>query len=108
MDNRETIALQTWWMSCLRRIRQNITDEEEKRQQKAARRAESLLADYESRDQILDAYGFGAITEKKKDKLLDLWEKREAETEPDSLYRAKINLLDELYQVANDIVTGRR
>ena len=107
-DSKDVIALQTWWKSCLIRIRQNVQSEEEKRQEKAARRADDLLSDYQSPDHIVDAYGFGLITEKKKDKLLDLWEKRETETAPDNLYLMKLDLINELLQIATDIINGKR
>ena len=36
------------------------------------------LADWESMEQIQDAYGYGEITADKRDRLTDLWEAREA------------------------------
>lgn len=35
------------------------------------------LEEYSGEDAIMDAYGWGSITEKKKDRLLELWELRE-------------------------------
>lgn len=103
-NKQEIIALQSWWMGELRDLTEKVTKTEEKRQAKSDKRTEELLADYRSLDEIRDAYGYGAITEKKMEKLMDLWEQRETAREPSTLYQMKIALLSELYQTAKRIL----
>ena len=63
-----------------------------------------ILAEYNSADEILDAYGYGIITEKQKDKLLDLWHKVQDGSDPTSLHERKIKLLQEMYDQANQVI----
>ena len=103
-SKQETIALQTWWLGEVKKITAKVIKEEDGRQERAKQKSEDLLADYRSEGEILDAYGMGCITERQKDKLLDLWEKREQAAEPGSLYQRKIALLTELYEDAKRII----
>jgi len=103
-NKNDIIALQSWWMGQLRDLTEQVTRTEEKRQAKADRRTDMLLADYRKPDDIREAYGYGSITEKQMDKLLDLWEAREKTREPSTLYRMKLDLLSELYQEAKRIL----
>lgn len=98
------IALQSWWMGELQGITKRIMEQEEKRQQKAGKKAADMLAEYRSLGEIQDAYGCGYITEKKYDKLRDLWEEREQDTRPGELYHMKMDLLTELYGDAKRIL----
>lgn len=104
MNTQNIIALQTWWMNELKKITNKVMETESKRQAKEKEKNYDLLADYNSENEILDAYGFGFITERKKDKLLDLWKKREALESDNPLYQMKIKLLSEFYQTAKKIV----
>lgn len=104
MSTQNIIALQTWWMNELKKITNKVMETESKRQAKEKEKNYDLLADYNSENEILDAYGFGIITERKKDKLLNLWQKREALESDNPLYQMKIKLLSELYQTAKKIV----
>ena len=102
--NKETIQLQTWWLGELKKITQRIMNEEDRRADKAKAKNEDKLADYNSRDEIREAYGYGFITEKQMDKLLDLWDERENGAQPNSLYQRKITMLSEFYQDAKRII----
>ena len=104
MTSKEVVKLQDWWMGELRALTQKVMDQETKRQSKRTTKLDKLLEDYNSPDQILDAYGFGCITEKQYDKLRSAWEERENAKIPDVLYREKLNLLSELYQEAKKIM----
>ena len=104
MNANAVIALQTWWMDELKQITNKVMKAESKRQEKEKSKNYDLLAEYKSEYEILDAYGVGYITEKKKDKLLDLWEKREKLEGENPLYQMKLNLLSELYQTAKRII----
>ena len=103
MKSREIVALQSWWMGQLQSLTQKVMAEEEKRQEKARRHGAKMLGDLciERREDIDDLYGYGAITEKKRDKLVEVWESR---TKPDSLYDAKIALLKDCYHEAKQIM----
>jgi hypothetical protein len=48
----------------------------------------------ERREDIDDLYGYGTITEKKRDKLIDLWEQGQKH---DGFYDKKIRLLQDAY-----------
>ena len=104
MNKKETIALQSWWLGVLQKTTKTVMNEEAKRQKKAAEKSEDRLADYNSRDEIRDAYGYGFITEKQMEKLLDLWDERENGTQPDSLYERKLQLLSEFYQMEKRVI----
>ena len=102
MNDKEKIRLQQWWMEQLRELTRKVMKEEEKRQAKAAAKAASALGEYTSRDDILEAYGFGSITERQRDKLLDMWD--EVNENGSGLYDAKIALLQDAYQEAQGIM----
>ena len=95
MTDVQKIQLQRWWQEELRALTRKVMAQEEKRQQKAKTKAEAALADYCSRDDIIDAYGMDMITKKQKDKLLDLWD--QVNDGGDDMYRAKIDMLQEFY-----------
>ena len=101
--DQKVISLQTWWMGELKKITQAVMDAEAKRQAKQMKKEYHELEDFRSENDILDAYGFGCITERKKDHLIDLWMRREEGQAEDPLYRMKLALLEELYQTAKRI-----
>ena len=103
-STQEVIDLQKWWMGELKQITGKLMAQEEKRQGKANAKRDAALADFRNKDEILDAYGFGCITEKQKDKLMDLWDQREAQSCPDRVYEMRIGLLREFYDLAKGIV----
>ena len=94
MTDIQKIQLQRWWQEQIRELTRKVMAQEEKRQQKAKTKASAALADYDSEDEIIEAYGMGTITEKQRDKLLDMWEKGQ---QPDEMYQAKIDLLQDAY-----------
>ena len=102
-SEQKIISLQTWWMGELKKITQDVMDTEAKRQAKQTKKEFHELEDFRSENDILDAYGFGCITERKKDRLISLWMKREEGQAEDPMYRMKLELLEELYQTAKRI-----
>ena len=102
MGDKEKIQLQKWWMETLRELTRKVMREEEKRQENAKKKCASMLSEYSSVDDINEAYGVGNITEKQRDRLLDLWER--AEASPDKMYEAKINLLQDAYSEAQFVL----
>ena len=102
-SEQKIISLQTWWMGELKKITQAVMDAEAKRQAKQMKKEFHELEDFRSENDILDAYGFGCITERKKDHLIDLWMRREEGQAEDPMYRMKLELLEELYQTAKRI-----
>ena len=59
MSDKEKIKLQQWWMEQLRDLTRKVMKEEEKRQAKVTAKASSMLSEYSSRDDIVEAYGMG-------------------------------------------------
>ena len=103
-NNQEVIALQTWWLGEIKRITKKVMDEESRRVERVRVKNAELLAEYNSEGEIIDAYGYGFITEKQKDKLLDLWQKVQDGSEPTSLHERKIKLLQEMYEQAKQVI----
>ena len=103
MTDAQKIKLQRWWMEQLREITRKTMQAEDKRQQKARVKAVKDLADLsiERREDIDDLYGYGVITDRKRDKLLDLFDQIE---NPEELYQAKIDLLQDAYSEAQKIL----
>ena len=104
MKQKVVIDLQTWWMSELQKITARVMEQESKRQERVKARNVEALADYNSPDEIRDAYGYGFITEKKCDRLLEMWEQREKEMTGSELYEQKLKLLAELYEDAKRVL----
>lgn len=96
MNIEKNMALRSWWMEQIREITRKTIEAENKRQEKVKRQNLKKLGDYKTYNDIQEAYGVGVITEKQFDRLADLLEK--SRPEPDDLYRAKIDLLQEVYQ----------
>lgn len=103
MTNIEKIKLQIWWQAELRELTRKVIAQEEKRQEKARKKAASIFADFaiERREDIDDLYAYGAITNKKREKLIDLWEHGQQQ---DGLYQGKINLLQDAFAESQNIV----
>lgn len=103
MTDAQKIKLQRWWMAELQIITRKVMKEEEARQAKA--RARMLTAfgnlDIERKEDIDDLYAYGVITERKRDKLLDMLEQGQ---QPGELYQAKIDLLQDAYREAKTIM----
>jgi len=104
MSSQEVIDLQKWWLGELQIITKKLMDQEEKRQAKSNAKRDKALEDYRNKDDILDAYGLGCITERQKDRLMDLWDQREQAAMPDKVYQNRIGLVQEYYQLAKDII----
>ena len=104
LSTQELIDLQKWWLGELSQITRKLMEQEEKRQNKSNAKREKALEDFRKREDILDAYGFGCITEKQKDRLMDLWDEREKQSEPDKLYQDRIGLVSEFYELAKEII----
>ena len=103
MTDVEKIMLQKWWQEQLRELTRKVMAQEEKRQQAAKKKAMAMFGDLaiERREDIDDLYGYGTITEKKRDKLIDLWEQGE---QNDWFYDEKINLLQDAYTESMNVV----
>ena len=108
MTGKEVVALQNWWIGELKKIRGQIMLEEDKRRAKVRTKYAKTLEDYRNKNDILDAYGFGIITERKYDRLIELWEEREKSQYPDEMFHGKLDLIDELMQVAIGIIQDNR
>lgn len=103
MTDAQKIQLQRWWMEQLRVITRKVMENESKRQEKEKKKAAKMIGDLEieKREDIDDLYGYGVITEKQRERLIDAFEKSQ---EPDEMYEAKIELLQEAYTEAQRIM----
>ena len=103
MNDKQAIRLQRWWMAQIRTITSKVMKDEQKRLDRIKRKNMAILGDLdiEKKSDIDDLYAYGAITDWKREKLLDMFE--QAET-PDEMYQAKINLLQELYDDAHRVM----
>ena len=99
------LQLREWWMAEIRAITARVMKEEEKRQDRERKKYEKKLGDYRTYSDIQDAYGCGVITERQFDRLADLLEK--SRPEESELYKAKMDLLSELYQEQKKILEDR-
>ena len=104
MEENDVIALQKWWMGELKALTRKLVSQEEKRQERAAKKAEAMMGEYKTITDIQDAYGMGMISEKKHDRLLDLLEDQNRARKSGKMYQMKIDLLEELYEIAKQIV----
>lgn len=106
VEDKDIVALQTWWMGELKELTRKVMEQEEKRQARERKQSEKMMGDYRTYADIQDAYGMGVITERKRDKLMDLLEK--ANPEEDRIYRMKLDMLREMYQIAKNAVEERK
>lgn len=96
--------MREWWIGELRSLTEKVQKEEEKRQNRERTKAEKLLGEYRTYADAQDAYGCGVITERQFDRIVDLLEK--ANPMEDDLYRAKMELLQEIYREQKALLSG--
>ena len=103
MTDAQKIKLQRWWMEQLRAITRKTMQAEDKRQQKARAKAVKELANFsiERREDIDDLYGYGVITDRKREKLIELFD---GMVNHDELYQAKMDLLQDAYAEAQQVM----
>lgn len=106
LSDQEVIDLQKWWKKEISKITQKLIDEEDRRQERTKKKNEQLLGEYQTETDVMEAYGYGMISEKKKDRLLDLIQEGQA-AEPGRMYKAKIELLTEAYGNAVAIIAEK-
>ena len=96
------IQMRKWWIAELQAITARVVAEEEKRQARERTKYEKRLGEYRTYADAQDAYGCGVITERQFDRSVDMLEKSQP-VESD-LYRAKMELLTEMYQEQKKIL----
>ena len=96
------IKAQEWWLKQLRELTGKVMAQEDKRRAKVMQKNQDALADYKSEAEIREAYGYGFITERKCEKLLNLWEESYAGESEE--YRHKIAILSDLYTEAKNVM----
>ena len=103
MTDVQKVKLQKWWMEQLREITRKTMEAEDKRQRKTRAKADAMIGDLaiERREDIDDLYGYGTITERQREKLIDLFENG---MQPDVMYEAKIELLQDAYSEAQRVM----
>ena len=96
------IQLREWWIAELKAITQKVMNAEAKRQTREREKWEKKLGDYQTFADAQDAYGCGVLTEKQYNRILEMQEK--AKPKDDELYRAKLDLLQELYKTQKEFL----
>ena len=107
LTDSQIVELQKWWLGELKKITANEIRTEEIRQDRAMRKTFKDLDGYRGVGDILDAYGMGCISSRKKDRLMDLMEKRDMMQFEDPMHQAKMNLLQELGDTARQIIAEK-
>ena len=64
MKTETNLAMRAWWMGQIQRLIEEVTAQEQKRQDKVRRQNLKKLGDYKTYNDIQEAYGVGVITEK--------------------------------------------
>ena len=96
------MLMREWWLKEIKAITAKVMREEDKRQARQKEKAAKALGEYQSYRDIQDAYGCGVISEREFDRLTELLER--TQPEESKLYRAKIELLQELYDEQKKIL----
>ena len=103
MTDIQKISLQKWWMEQIREVTRKVMAQEEKRKARELKKGAAVLGDLEieSMEDIDELYGYGVISARKRDRLIELLEKAHA---PDEMYDAKIKLLQDEYAESQRIL----
>lgn len=103
MTTAEKIRLQKWWQGEIRELTRKEIAKEEKRQEKERKKVSAVFGDLaiERREDIDDLYAYGTISERKRDKLIDMWENSQGH---DEFYNEKIALLQDAYAESLKVV----
>ena len=104
MTKRQEILLRQWWMEQLRAISKKLMDAEARREEAERVKAQKMLGEYQTESDIQDAYAYGVITKAKRDKLMDLLEKKDGAPAEDEMYRLKIEFLQEDFQHQKELI----
>lgn len=106
-DKDTDLLMREWWVEEIQSITRRVMAEEEKRQARERRKSEKLMGEYEgwTYSDLQEAYGCGLITENKFSKLVRLLEG--TAPQPNALYTAKLELLQELYSEQKKILDDR-
>lgn len=100
---KDNLALQDWWIHEIEALLDKVVKTEEKRTARLKANAEKQMGeDFRTYTDIQDAYGMGIITERKRDRLMDLLE--QSKPEPDRLYPMKLDMLGELLNTARRVI----
>ncbi len=104
MTRDQEIELRKWWMGQLRAISKKLMDAEARREEAERAKAQKTLGEYQTESDIQDAYAYGVITEAKRDKLMDLLEKKDGAQAEDEMYRLKLDFLMEDFQHQKELI----
>lgn len=104
MTKHQEILLRQWWMDQLKAISKKLIDAEARREEAERIKAQKQLGDYQTENDIQEAYAYGVITEAKRDKLMDLLEKKDGAQAEDEMYRLKLDFLMEDFQHQKELI----
>lgn len=104
MTKHQEILLRQWWMDQLKTISKKLMDAEARREEAERVKAQKTLGEFQTYSDIQDAYAFGTISEAKRDKLMDLLEKKDGTVPEDEMYQLKIEFLQEDFQHQKELL----
>lgn len=104
MTRDQEIELRKWWMEQLKAISKKLMDAEARREEAERVKAQKTLGEYQTESDIQDAYAYGVITEAKRDKLMELLEKKDGAQAEDEMYRLKLDFLMEDFQHQKELI----
>ena len=104
MTRDQEIMLRKWWMEQLRGITKRLMNAEARRIDAERVKAQKQLGEYQTETDIQEAYAWGMITDAKRDKLLDLLEKKDGAQTESEMYRLKLDFLQEDYQHQKELL----
>ena len=102
MDIKERIKAQEWWVKQLKLLTWKVIGQEAKRRERVQQKNADALSEYKNANEIQEAYGMGIITEKKYEKLLDMWE--ESYGSESKTYEYEVDILEDVFQEAKRVL----
>ena len=104
MTRDQEIQLRKWWMDHLRELTGKLITAQARKEDAERLKAQKQLGDYQTENDIQEAYAYGMITDAKRDKLLDLLEKKDGAPTEDEMFRLKIDFLQEDFQHQKELL----
>ena len=104
MTRDQEIQLRKWWMDQLRELTGKLITAQARKEDAERLKAQKQLGEFSTYTDIQDAYAYGTISEAKRDKLLDLLEKKDGAPTEDEMFRLKIDFLQEDYRHQKELL----
>lgn len=104
MTRDQEIMLRKWWMEQLKGITGKLMNAEARRIEAERVKAQKQLGDFQTENDVQEAYAYGQITDAKREKLLDLLEKKDSTAAESEMYRLKLDFLKEDFQHQKELI----